>query len=302
MLSAKATDGRALFPGCDSDDWSPGLDSADTPIPAADQALVDHRFGRLPARSQVRQRRQRFARLVSIGAPADAPNPVRHVVRAAGAMESPALVDLLAEGFVDLEVARWLTPDAVQRRVLARASMAALLGNWRAVDDDEPEATTSHRVDVVDTRVGAAVWVDLPCDEARMDVWPALGGLAGEPGVRWKQLRHLVRRGLTQVRGRVVGPCQALLFAGVHRGHRGVGVCSALVSHRVERFDAGGLRALAVVTSAAGRRLLEQHFFHVIADIGPDHGVPLWVMLRHPSALRPSRLRATGDDERWDAA
>jgi ribosomal protein S18 acetylase RimI-like enzyme len=196
-------------------------------------------------------------------------------VRAATADDAPALVAVLAEAFMADQVSAWLFPDEQERQALHplffQPFVTGVLASGLAL------TTTDH--------AGVALWLDVdpaqPADpEESGQLHSYLRGSVGDgPAGRFQVLDELMaaRHPRDQAHG-------YLPFIAVASGHQGRGVGAALLRHRLEQLDAGGVPAYLEASSLRSAALYERLGFQATSEtVDLPDGPTLYPMWRPPA-------------------
>jgi len=166
---------------------------------------------------------------------------------------------VLTEAFVDDPVVRWLSPEPDDRRRLQPHFYRALLTH--------PSAEAYLAGD----RAGAAIWLTLTTAPAADE-----GGPDTAPGRRLRALGEALRLRHPDGEPHLYLPC-----VGVVAAHRGTGLGSAMLRHRLARAD--GLPAYLEASSARSRALYLRHGFEDLgAPVRVADSPPLWPMWHRP--------------------
>jgi ribosomal protein S18 acetylase RimI-like enzyme len=174
-------------------------------------------------------------------------------------------MDVLVDAFLDDPVVRWLFPSPDERRDLQRHFYRPLLAH---------PAAEAYLVGG-----GAALWLALAPDEAAHQEAPDGPSPFGASGPRLRALGEALGERHPGDVPHLYLPCM-----GVRAGHRGAGLGSALLRHRLERADAEGLGAYLEASSARSRALYRRHGFEDLgAPVRVADSPPLWPMWRPPS-------------------
>ncbi|WP_067971594.1 GNAT family N-acetyltransferase [Nocardiopsis trehalosi] len=188
-------------------------------------------------------------------------------VRRVGGDELPTVLGVLTEAFSHDPLSGWLFPDERERGRLLEHFHYPLL------------AHPAGECYLTGGGEGAAVWLALPAGGGAPEEpqAPEAGSLFGEGAARLRALGEALA-------GR--HPRTAHLYLacmGVAAEHRGAGLGSVLLRHRLERADAEGATCYLEASSPRSRALYLRHGF---ADDGAPVRVadapPLWPMLRRP--------------------
>lgn len=181
---------------------------------------------------------------------------------------------LIASAFTELDVSRWLIPDAGRREPVLAANFRILVEH----------ALRHGEVHFAPDRSGVAVWVH--------------HGPSGPPEPPDYDRRLIEACGEHTRRFRLLdegfeahhphgAPHHHLAFLAVRPGMRDSGTGSALLRHHHEHLDRTGLPAYLEASSERSRTLYERHGYRcLIAPFHlPENGPPLWPMWRDPNPV-----------------
>ncbi|GAA4826594.1 GNAT family N-acetyltransferase [Saccharopolyspora rosea] len=190
--------------------------------------------------------------------------------------DADEVATLIASAFTELDVSRWLIPDADQReRVLA--------ANFRILVE---HALRHGEVHFAADRSGVAVWVHHgrsgppePPDYDRR-----LAEACGEHTHRFRLLDEAF-----ETHHPHGAPHHHLAFLAVRPGMRDSGTGSLLLRHHHEHLDRTGLPAYLEASSERSRTLYERHGYRCLSAPFhlPENGPPLWPMWRDPTTPEP---------------
>lgn len=186
--------------------------------------------------------------------------PYAPVRRVAGAdlAEVPAV---LTEAFMDDPVVRWLSPEPADRRRFQPHFYRSLLTH------------PSGEAYLAGDRAGASIWLTLTTTPAADG-----GGPETAPGRRLRALGEALRRRHPDGEPHLYLPCMGVVAA-----HRGAGLGSAMLRHRLARADADGLPAYLEASSPRSRALYLRHGFEDLgAPVRVADSPSLWPMWRRP--------------------
>jgi ribosomal protein S18 acetylase RimI-like enzyme len=209
------------------------------------------------------------------------------VIRDVAPVDPSEITELIADSMWDGPVARWLQPDAAERR--ARSGDYIQIFVEQAVRCGEVYATA----DAYTGRLtGAALWFPptslIPPpqgDESSTRSRTAAGRLDGErrlKEVTGDAFERACRLDATLDANHPLEPHHYLAFLAVRPECRNRGVGSALLDRHHARLDQAGLPAYLEANHPRNRDLYLRHGYRVRSVIELPDGPPLWTMWRSP--------------------
>jgi GNAT superfamily N-acetyltransferase len=193
-------------------------------------------------------------------------------VRRAGPGDADHVAELLAVAFLDDPVTSWLFPDPQDR--------AARHPQFFRVFTDR--ALTNGTVHLTANGHAAALWLHIDREGPPPIPAEPLAAACGPYLPRMQLLDDLVEAGHPRRRH------DYLSFMGVHPGHQGTGLGTALLRHRIAELDTAVRPAYLEATSARNCRLYQGIGFTLLpAMIDLPDGPVLYRMWR-PSRRQPA--------------
>jgi GNAT superfamily N-acetyltransferase len=204
------------------------------------------------------------------------------VIRDITPVDPAEISALLAATIGEGQVARWLTPDPLVRRLDSPAYFDIFVEH--ITQCGEVYATTDP---VSGDLVGAALWlpftapVPLPRDYDRR-----LKDICGSAFDRARDLDAALEA------HHPTEPHHYLAFLAVRADRQGVGIGSALLARHHARVDAVGVPAYLEATDIRNRELYLRHGYVGQGIIRLPDGPPVWPMWRRPRLWRPDGTTA----------